>query len=79
MCIPDISGVAPGYGRKVAHYVAEILSVVGGEGYFDRLLDSNVTMEINPYKYDLKTHTIHSLEVDLLEYYGDIMGVKVFE
>ena len=44
MCVPDIAGVAPEYGRKSAYYVAEILSEMGGEGYFYIMLDSDVIM-----------------------------------
>ena len=34
MCVPDLSGVAPNYEIKENNYVAEIISEMGGEGYF---------------------------------------------
>ena len=42
---------------------------MGGEGYFDRVIDSDAITEITQYKYDLKTHTIYALEDDLPEDY----------
>ena len=67
MCVPDLAGVAPDYGRKAAHYVLAILSNMGGEGYFDKVIDSNAIMDITQYKYDHKTRTIHALEGNLTE------------
>ena len=79
MCVPDIYGVAPDYGIKAAHYVAAILSEMVVEGYFYRVIDSDAIMETTQYKYDLKTHTINTLEGNLPEYYSDNMGVEGFE
>ena len=37
MCVPDISVLAPDYGRKAAHCVAETLYGMVVIGYFDRV------------------------------------------
>ena len=52
---------------------------MGGEGYFDSVLDSNTIMEITQYKYNLKTHPMHDIEGDLSEDSEDSMAAKHFE
>ena len=43
------------------------------------MLDPDGITKITQYNYDLKTHTIHALEGDLPEDYGDSMVFGGFE
>eukprot|EP00957_Ditylum_brightwellii_P038591 2917560-Ditylum_brightwellii.AAC.1 len=71
ICIPSIAEIAPVYGRIAIHYVNVVVKELGGEAYLDRILTPEGSIEITQYCYNLVTHKITPVDMDLGDEDGD--------
>eukprot|EP00957_Ditylum_brightwellii_P146182 11130604-Ditylum_brightwellii.AAC.1 len=79
LCIPDLMEIAPTYGRMAIHYVNAILTKLGGDSYLDRILTPEGRLEVTQYVYDLKTHKISTIHMDLGDKDDDDEGLEGFD
>jgi hypothetical protein len=61
------------------HYVNAILTKLGGDSYLDRILSPEGRLEVTQYIYDLKTHEISTIHMDLGEDDEDEEGLEGFD
>eukprot|EP00957_Ditylum_brightwellii_P211961 15366810-Ditylum_brightwellii.AAC.2 len=67
LCIPSLVEIAPTYGRLAIHFVNSTLKALKGESYLDRILTPEARMEVTQYIYDLKTHEITAVDMEIEE------------
>eukprot|EP00957_Ditylum_brightwellii_P101614 7744460-Ditylum_brightwellii.AAC.1 len=65
MTIPRYSSFAAQFGCRALHYFVAIITKAGGASFLSRVITPEGTIELTQYKYDLETHKVKLIDMDI--------------
>eukprot|EP00957_Ditylum_brightwellii_P124712 9505502-Ditylum_brightwellii.AAC.1 len=65
MTIPSYSSLAAQFGCRALHYFVAIIAKAEGASFLSRVITPEGTTELTQYKYDLETHKVKLIDIDI--------------
>jgi hypothetical protein len=80
LCIPALTKMAPIYAKKMAHFINAKLRTMCADAYLERILTPEAVLEVSQYEYNMKTHKITPIDMEMPDCDGDrLIGFENIE